>query len=151
MTEHFNAITNERQIEDYYLAIDSLLDGTMNHDKAKIGDVFAIAERNIKVVKSKLKRIEEEVISDYHHMPVQVTRYGEVESECTIRTGYSIWEVIHPYKLEQYKGEWSRTTWIPEILHEGIWQKASNADCEKWGAISEENKRVLFCIGVIEE
>ena len=153
MTEQLMVLTNQGQIETYYDTIEQFREGKLNHDNAKVGQTFAIAERNVKAVKRALdiKTKEKPSMNGIGLFKIQETDYSEIEKECFIRTGYSIWEVIQPSKLLPYKGQWSRETWVPEILHGGRWIKADDKDCKNWLSIPVENRRVLFCIGIIEE
>ena len=150
MAEQILLITDQNQIDSYADEIIDFTEGKRNHDNAKVGQSFVVAERNVKAVQTRINRAYKEV-PDKGGFIVKKIVEEEVTKDKFIKIGYSVWEVIQPRRLLPYNGLWSRATWIPEVLHDSKWIKASNTDCENWNSIPEENKRVLLNIGIIEE
>ena len=135
MNERPRLITEDMISYDFYdEEIEMFENNERNHDNVEVGQIFVERRKGTEC------RIER-VIND-------VT----VEGGIILPQGYIIWEVIQPSTLLKCDGRWLRKDiWEPEIKINDRWIRASGKHCENWLSIPESDRRVLFCLGVIEE
>lgn len=62
---------------------------------------------------------------------------------------FGVYTLVNPPQLVKCPWGWRSECFKPQVKVDGKWREASDKECSEWSMIPKEDRRVIYCIGVL--